>query len=567
MNDADNAASFDEHHLSRLGLLHPPFTDEDFRFEDADIDAARNLAVHLLQSSNRVVILSGPAGVGRTSLLRQIAATDADELDCCMLDGSPQIRVANISKMLAMRMGASEVAQDPESLAARLRQEEASGYRPALLIDDAHRLDESTIEDLLSLREAIAKAGGRLPILLAVPSGADEALLRLTATVSEQHELSEIVLPAFTQAQTASYLDQSLAAAGEHSGRLLSPRQKQQIHEQAGGIAASINQETVRILMDTSRKHKRLALALPGSWRVYAGAAAAVILLVGGFLLTRFLAGPEPTTAPSQSEPLALPAQPEANSTAPTDQPDGGRSNGDEALTAQRPTRPPAGAASPPATEAPQTPAPPAAVDSGPRVAQDSPSEARPAAPQTPSSSIGEPALRQTPPIAAGTPGSATTRAESAVLADQSEAASDNVAPASEASRADIAESPASPKDTAAQSNAGAEPPPPELAYRDATPTGAAPAHEKWLAERPADHYTIQLIAGYKERTLKRFMEQHDVGAKAHAVEMQRQGRTWHVLVTGDYPSRGAARNALNRLPRELRDNGIWVRSFASLQP
>ena len=561
MNNADNAAPFDEQHLSRLGLLHPPFADDDFRFEDADIEAARNLAVHLLQSSNRVVILSGPAGVGRTSLLRQIAATDPDELDCCMLGGSPQVRVANISKMLAMRMGASEVAHEPESLAARLRQEEASGYRPALLIDDAHRLEENTIKDLVLLREAIAKSGGRLPILLAAPTGADEALQRFTASVSEQNELSEIVLPAFTEAQTASYLDQSLAAAGEHTGRLLSARQKQQIHEQAGGIAASINQKTVRTLMDTSRKRKPLRFSLPRSWLLYAGAAAAVILLIGGLMLTNYLEGPETATAPPQGEPLALPSHPKATPADPTNRAEGVRSGGGETLTAQPPTRQPASPSSP------EMPTEPSAVNSAPRIAQDTTTEAQQAPPQTAPSTAGPP-LRQTPPAAEDTRESARTDTGAQGPAGPTDTQSANNAPADTVSNADTEKSRASPAITpepsgqrpeAAQST--------NLANRSPTSTGASPAHEDWLAERPGDHYTIQLIAGYKERTLKRFMEQYQVGGKAHVVQAQRQGRTWHVLVTGDYPTREAARNALNRLPRELRDNGIWVRSFASLQP
>ncbi|HET8700493.1 MAG TPA: AAA family ATPase, partial [Nitrococcus sp.] len=254
MNQGNNPASFDERQLSRLGLLHPPFANEGFQFEDADIESARNLAVHLLQSSNRLIILSGPPGVGRTTFLRQIAAMHTDELDCCTLVGSPQLRVANIAKMLAMRLGVSEIASDPTTLAARLRQAQASGYRPALLIDDAQRLEENTVKGLLLLREAIAKAGGRLPILLTAPTGTERELLRLTASVADQNELSEIILPAFTEAQTASYLDQSLAAAGEHTSELLSARQKQQIHQQAQGIPAAINRETTRILTEATLK-------------------------------------------------------------------------------------------------------------------------------------------------------------------------------------------------------------------------------------------------------------------------------------------------------------------------
>ncbi|MCO6440041.1 MAG: SPOR domain-containing protein [Nitrococcus mobilis] len=504
MNHASNPIPFDEQQLTQLGLLHPPFTAEDFQFEDADIEAARNLAVHLLQSSNRVVILSGPAGVGRTAFLRQIAAMDPDELDCCVLDGSPQLHVVNIVKMLAMRMGASEVAHDPDTLAARLRQAEASGYRPALLIDDAHRLEENMIKGLLLLREALAKVGARLPILLAAPTGADNTLRQLTAALAEQDERSEIVLPAFTEAQTASYIEQSLAAAGEHTGELLSIRQKQQIHEQTGGIAALINQETTRLLSDTARKRNPARPSLRRSRRLYAGVAAGVILLAGGLLLTRYLTT---TTESPEGMPLALPSHPASAPADPLAQAGGVGTDKAATLSDQPLTARPESPSAPEKAPAPGVGSAPSAA--APTFVQKSDAEPEQAAPQT------------DPPTP--TPDRSNQRQE--------------------------AENPTN------------------VAMRSPAPTVASKLREDWLAGRAGDHYTIQLIAGHQKQTLERFLEQHPlVEGKTHVVQARRQGRAWHVLITGDYPSREAARNALRRLPRALRDNGSWVRSFASLR-
>ncbi|EAR21728.1 hypothetical protein NB231_03325 [Nitrococcus mobilis Nb-231] len=545
MSHASNPLSFDEQQLTQLGLLHPPFTAENFQFEDADIEAARNLAVHLLQSSNRVIILSGPAGVGRTAFLRQIATTDPDELDCCMLDGLPQLHVSNIVKMLAMRMGASEVAHDPDTLAARLRQAEASGYRPALLIDDAHRLEENMLKGLLLLREALTKAGARLPILLAAPTESDSMLRQLTATIAEQNERSEIVLPPFTEEQTASYLDQSLAAAGEYTGELLSAQQKQQIHEQTGGIAAHINQATISLLTDTARKRSSARPALLRSRRLYAGVAAAAILLVGGLLLTRHLSGPTTATESTEGILLALPSHPDdapATSLAQT-----GELGADEAETLSdqpltpRPESPsaPDVAPTPRVSSAPNSPAP--------TVAQKADPESEQAALQADSSTAGSP-LQQAPSVALNTLGSARTPS----------------APP---------EKPGNPADKHSELSALAAETkteaanPTKVTMRSPTPSAASKWQEDWLANRAGNHYTIQLIAGHQKQTLERFLEQHPrVEDKAHVVQARHQGRAWHVLITGDYPSREAARNALRRLPRALRDSGSWVRSFASLR-
>ncbi len=565
MNHASNPIFFDERQLTQLGLLHPPFTAEDFQFEDADIEAACNLAVHLLQSSNRLLILSGPAGVGRTAFLRQIAATDPDELDCCMLGGSPQLHVTNIVKMLAMRMGASEVAHDPDTLAARLRHAEASGYRPALLIDDAHRLEENMVKGLLLLREAIAKAGARLPILLAAPTEADRTLRQLTATLAEQDERSEIVLPPFTEEQTAHYIDQSLAVAGEHTGELLSTRQKQQIYEQTEGIAARINQETTRLLTETARKRGPARPVPRRSRRLYAGVAAGVLLLAGGLLLARYLGGPTTAIETPQGIPLALPSHSDNAPASPSAQTGGVGTNEaqtlfDQPLSARR--------------ENPSTPqkAPASRVSSTPNtaataIAQGVDAERGQAgAPQTDPSAVGMP-LQQAPAVALNTLGSASTPSTASEKPVNSPGTHSELgAPPTETETAAAANVPTPTPDRLNQRREAARST--KVAGHNPTPTVAdSKLQENWVADRANNHYTIQLIAGHQKQTLKRFLEQHPlVEGKAHAVQARRQGRAWHVLITGDYPSREAARNALRRLPRGLRDNGSWVRSFASLR-
>lgn len=563
MNHGNNPAPFDEQQLTRLGLLHQPFADESFQFEDATIEAERNLAVHLLQSSNRLVILSGPPGGGRSSFLRQVAAVHTDELDCCALAGSPQLRASHVAKMLAMRIGASETAHNPDTLAARLRQAEASGYRPALLIDDAHRLEENTIKGLLLLREAIAKTGGRLPLLLAAPTGAEHELLQLTASVADQGERSEITLPAFTETQTASYLDQSLAAAGEHTGQLLSARQKQQIHQQTQGIPAFINQETVRILMATTLKRDPARTPARRSRLLYAGVATAMILLASGLLLTRYLGEPQTTAEPGWNVPLALPSHPGRAPAHPVaTQSD--RVGADNAETTVAEASAPTRVTSPSSPEATQAPGAASTPNSGPMVAQRVPTEPRPAAPEG-SPSTAAALLRQAPRLplkALDSVGAMNTApAKPAASADWQP---EMIPPATEVSTANAATPVEAPAPTSQHSGAIGST---QVAAQSPAPSATSRLREDWSADRAGNHYTIQLIAGHEEQTLERFLNQHPLGNKAHVVQTRHGGRDWHVLITGDYPSRSAARNALNRLPQALRDNGIWVRSFASLRP
>lgn len=237
--------------------------------------------------------------------------------------------------------------------------------------------------------------------------------------------------------------------------------------------------------------------------RVFIGVALIAVLIVGAILLARYLGWPQAGVQPGESVPLTLPPHPGAPSDNPAAQSGRTSANATDAIAAQAL---PSGAASPSWSAVAQAPNTPSLPTLGPL-----------AAPQTPVEPV------QTAP------------------------------------------------DHTTSTTASSLQPAPRMALNafeaPSTTATEAKALKGWLASRADDHYTIQLIAGYERQTLERFLEQHSLGHKAHVVQTQYQGRDWHILITGDYPSRDAAHNAMNRLPNALRDNGLWVRSFASLRP
>jgi len=87
-----------------------------------------------------------------------------------------------------------------------------------------------------------------------------------------------------------------------------------------------------------------------------------------------------------------------------------------------------------------------------------------------------------------------------------------------------------------------------------------------WVAQQQPAHYTIQLVAAHAPRviddvassfaptdTLARYRRLHD-------------GRDWHVLLYGSYPSLAQAREAIAGLPEPVRSFGPWIRKFNSVQ-
>lgn len=112
-----------------------------------------------------------------------------------------------------------------------------------------------------------------------------------------------------------------------------------------------------------------------------------------------------------------------------------------------------------------------------------------------------------------------------------------------------------------------AAPPPPARAVPQQRQRPAAPAlaETALLANVPATHYAVQLIALQSEAALDGFVAERQLGAMTR-VRVESGGRLHFALVAGVYPSRGQADQAVAALPPALRALKPWVRTVGSLQ-
>lgn len=90
---------------------------------------------------------------------------------------------------------------------------------------------------------------------------------------------------------------------------------------------------------------------------------------------------------------------------------------------------------------------------------------------------------------------------------------------------------------------------------------------EKTILAKNKDHYTVQLYGSNEPQKVAEFKKMHGLD-KALVVTKKHQGKTWHVLVMGDYPSKIQAQKATEHLPNSVYHAKVkpWVRDFASLQ-
>ncbi|WP_198245685.1 SPOR domain-containing protein [methane-oxidizing endosymbiont of Gigantopelta aegis] len=86
-----------------------------------------------------------------------------------------------------------------------------------------------------------------------------------------------------------------------------------------------------------------------------------------------------------------------------------------------------------------------------------------------------------------------------------------------------------------------------------------------WLKSRNPKHYTLQIMVLSQHESAEKLIRKYPSQQKnMHYFAVQKQGTTKYVVVLGDYPSRSAAKRARKRLPKPL--SKAWIRSFRVLQ-
>lgn len=93
-------------------------------------------------------------------------------------------------------------------------------------------------------------------------------------------------------------------------------------------------------------------------------------------------------------------------------------------------------------------------------------------------------------------------------------------------------------------------------------PVTAAPAKSSSaIAKAPAGSYTLQLSGASRADTLKAFAQKHSL-SNYQVYETSRNGKSWFVLVYGNFPTVGDAKREVERLPAEIQGKKPWVRKM-----
>ncbi len=478
----------------------PPFVDEVSKLN-------LNKLLHLVPYSE-VLLVSGPLGVGKSTLLRQFVVSAKKNWKAVHLHGSSLLTMEEFLRQVVHGFGLPTAGVDHledmlVEIGRYLRALARSGRRAIVVIDDAHLLNDDVIvmvEHILS-DEHSANA---VSLVLGVGDGA--AIERLNNFPVLLHKLAYTLhLAPMAEADVAGYLHHRLAHAG---GLAVETRfdeaRIKQLYNKSGGLPGKLNELARRQL------NKKAPTGNGRHWLRW-GLALAGVAVIGAVLLfqdriNQWVGSKPhvPHVLPQGSEQAAKPVAPAIEGVA------------EEPLEAA-------------------------------------------AAVAVPAQSMGE--------LADPSADQASVAAQAETTPVMAESLSDVASVATpEAVESPVTNLAVVPKSTSTK--AVIEParssPPIESAPKTLNERAKDEA-KGWLQSQNPQHFTLQLMALADEPDVRQFARRHKLQGQSEIFPITRKGSQLAVLVYGSYPDRAAADEAAKVLPKAWRIKDPWVRSFASV--
>ena len=214
-------------------------------------DALRFLSAALSQA-NGVALLQGPAGSGKTTIIKEQLNWSVRDAAVALLDGERLTPRHMVMGMLS-QFGVRAVTENDEQLLQQLKQfvtqETRNGNPPLLIIDNADRAAPSALRHLNRL--AALDAGGHYALrIILTGKGRLTLLLRHDSmrSLARRHPAAYSLNP-MTAQETMIYLRTRLiAAGGEHSEKVFPIDVCERLHEVSRGWPGLVNDRAIKAM-------------------------------------------------------------------------------------------------------------------------------------------------------------------------------------------------------------------------------------------------------------------------------------------------------------------------------
>ncbi|MBN1008657.1 SPOR domain-containing protein [Amphritea pacifica] len=496
---------------------------------------------HLSRFSDFLLLVTGPEGAGKTTLIRQLQAAESDRtLRLCSLDGSktPGLNgvLVALSEQLSPELDTQADNQQMLNAIYRFAQVMAVEHiQWVIIIDNADQLENPVVQLLLQMLSEAQGLPVKPHLLMAAGDGFHGRLQGFDEYELLESQVHQLVLEPLTTTEAKSYLLQRYSAAAS-----LTEKQLEAVYDASGGYPGSLNQQAELLFRSGSVKKTTEST---GFSRVHLVSVAAILLLVllGGLwqYWPESDAGTTRTQVqiqvPIESGPV-IAANESPVAEVKVNQTDNNQSPGSDSLPllAQSDSR------------EKMSPVPQTADRDTVETAETSVPSGEPAAGRV-SESV------NTGQSVTKTPGSSAPEAkpvDKPVVAVADKPVVAPIAPA--AKKVKVIE--------------------PEPVVKKA-PVKAAVADNNQLTEAeqtlmgwPASGYTLQMLGAGMRKSAEAFIREQAEPQKFYMFQTRYKGNPWFVVVYGQYKDRDAAHAASASLPSALARLKPWARTIQGIQ-
>lgn len=499
-----------------------------------ELEHRLELTKHLVDFSDRILLLTGEKGSGKTAFLQRLK-TEAEErwkLTELEITGSetPEEVIRSIYQQNFLDYHPGESIQSClENLGRHFQNNKNNNLVNVFLVDDAHRLTANVLNLLLQLSGPSASG---LLIHLVMMSEEDISSLFLNQDDDFLHKMD---MPALSEDQLPVYLRQRLGDAEFEYNEIFTPQQHKQIYKTSGGNPALVNQLAARTLQDPSlfKKTKPGTASVPIIRLLLNGRFTLGLSLVLVTVLVVIILNQD-----SEQEKEII------NLTLPQDtlEPVQAGSSAPEFKLTEPEIIKPAGTSAMPAEAT--------------RLQEQSVEAVLPVQAQKEVTQVVSNSDNEVQPVDADT--ATDTRPQPVIE------------PALEKDQAGTVE--VEPEAPPVVSKTVPEPPVPSTAVpvsegpgETTGPSSIRGSH--WLKQQAPENYVLQLMGAYDPAVIDQMLAAnpsiHDMVARFTTVN---HNKLWHVLVYGLYPDHDHAVGDIPQLAKNLQALGPWPRSLASIQ-
>ena len=289
-----------------------------FYLSTPELNQRLDLLQHLTANSDRIALVKGPEGIGKTALVERFQALAADHWRLCRIDANPMLQPDQLFAILA---NCFALPKSEERLSDRLLRHfehlRQAGELPVIVIDDAHLLPVTSIISLLRLYELRPARQALVRLILFATQQIDDLLATPQAMAMNLQALQVLELPPLGAKQTEQLAQHRLASQGL-GDKGLSDSQLAKIYNDTAGVPGEIVKRVDRLgqrmsntLQAGAKSTGRSRLTLAGA--VMIGIALLAILIFQDSINDLFVGEPAPrdtVLSPVEREavvPLQLP--------------------------------------------------------------------------------------------------------------------------------------------------------------------------------------------------------------------------------------------------------------------